>query len=80
MVILLKSEEWSEWKNNQATLEFFRFLEDRRQVLANLWAQGTEMSHLQQGSAMELTFLSRLEPEDIATFYDKDVSGDGGNG
>lgn len=63
-------QQFQEWRNSRLNQIFLRFLKDQQDSLGRLWAQGEQMSPVQQAKAQLLGELSTLEWADYAGFYE----------
>ena len=72
---LIEPDAMQEWKGHPLTVEFFRFLGDRREALMQLWGRGQPLGPEWQREAALLGSLMHLKSDEIAEFY-KEAEGE----
>jgi hypothetical protein len=65
----LTKAAFQEWVNSRHTKAFLGFLREQRDLLADQWARGQEMSPQQQSKALLLQEFSTLNWHDVEGVY-----------
>ena len=69
-MITISDEDFAAWRNNPTTRQVMQYLDDCRERLKEMWADGVDMTPQSQAEALYLGTIVNLTNNHIRGFYD----------